>query len=415
MSSAAKTLDANDSRLTPFEGGGKLFTVGLVLGVIGLGGAAGVGATQGDHWVGFFHSYLVAFCYFLAIALGGLFFVTLQHLTRAGWSVTVRRIAELMAGALPWLGVLSLPIVIPTVMGNHALYEWADATIRANDHILHHKEPYLNNTFFLVRMVVFFGFWSLLARFFLKNSTAQDTSGDAALTSKQERIAPVSMLLFALTISYGAIDLIMSLMPHWFSTIIGVYYFAGAVMSSMATIILISKYLQSKGKLKGIITVEHYHDLGKLMFAFTFFWAYIAFSQFMLIWYANMPEGTMFYAPRQEGQWVTFSVLLLFGHFIIPFIGVMSRHAKRKTGILAFWAVWLLGAHYLDMFYMIKPTLIAIHGMAPGQLHLSLTDPLCWIGMLGFFVAAVGSGMKKHRLVPVKDPRLSEALAFENY
>lgn len=415
MSSSPKTLDANDARLTPFEGGGKLFTMGLGLGVVGLGAAAGIGATQHDHFVGFFHSYLVAFCYFLAIALGGLWFVTLQHLTRAGWSVTVRRIAEFMASALPWLAVLSLPIVIPTVMGNHALYEWADASIRAKDHVLEHKEPYLNNTFFLVRMVVFFGFWALLSRFFLKNSTAQDSSGEHKLTNKMERVAPVGMLLFALTISYAAIDLIMSLMPHWFSTIIGVYYFAGAVMSSMATIILIAKYLQSKGKLSGLVTVEHYHDLGKLMFAFTFFWAYIAFSQFMLIWYANMPEGTMFYQPRQEGQWATLSIILLFGHFIIPFVGVMSRHAKRKTGILAFWAIWLLAAHYIDMFYMVKPTLIAIHGMEAGQLHFSLTDPLAWIGMLGFFVAAIGAAMKKHNLVPVKDPRVGEALAFENY
>lgn len=415
MSSSPKTLDANDARLTPFEGGGKLRTVGLALGVIGLGAGAGIGATQGDHWVGFFHSYLTAFCYFLAIALGGLWFVTLQHLTRAGWSVTVRRIAEFMASSLPWLAVLALPVIIPTVMGNHALYEWADPSIRAKDHILHHKEPYLNNTFFLVRMVVFFGFWALLSRFFLKSSTTQDKSGDAAITSKMERVAPVGMLLFALTLTYAAVDLIMSLMPHWFSTIIGVYYFAGAVMSCMATMILIAKYLQSKGKLEGIVTVEHFHDMGKLMFAFTFFWAYIAFSQFMLIWYANMPEGTMFYLPRQEGAWATFSLVLLFGHFIIPFVGVMSRHAKRKTGILMFWAIWLLVAHYIDMFYMVKPTLIAVHKWDAGQLHFSLMDPLCWVGLFGFFLAAIGTAMKNHNLVPVKDPRLSEALAFENY
>ena len=415
MSTASKTLDANDARLSPFEGGSKLLMVGLGLGVVGLGGAAALGAGQGDHFSQFMHSYLVAFCYFLAIALGGLFFVTLQHLTRAGWSVAVRRLAEVVAGTLPVLTLLALPIIIPAVMGSHALYHWADPAARVDDHMLHHKEPYLNNTFFLVRMVVFFGFWSLLARYFIKNSTRQDETGDPAITSRQQVMAAPAMIAFALTLTYGAVDLIMSLVPHWFSTIIGVYYFAGCVMSSMATLILLAKYLQSKGKLKDIVTVDHYHDLGKLMFAFTFFWAYIAFSQYMLIWYANIPEDTMWYAPRQQGQWIGFSVLLLFGHFVIPFVGVMSRHAKRRTGILMFWAVWLLAAHWVDMYYLVKPTLIIEHGAAVGELHLTLMDPLCWIGVFGFFIAALGLGLKKHRLVPVKDPRLTESLAFENY
>jgi hypothetical protein len=415
MSSAKKTLDPNDPQLAPHESGGTLFKVGLGLGVVGLGGAAAVGATQHDHWSGFLHSYLIAFCYFLAIALGGLFFVTLQHLVRAGWSVVVRRIAEFIAGALPWLAVLSLPIIIPTVMGNHALYEWADATIRANDHILHHKEPYLNNTFFLIRMVVYFGFWSLLARYLLKTSVAQDENGDVAFTKKLERVAPGGMVLLALTLSYGVFDLVMSLMPHWFSTMLGIYFFAGAALSSLAVMILIAKFLHSKGRLQGIFNVEHYHDVGKLMFAFNFFWAYVAFSQFMLIWYANMPEGTMFFKPRMEGQWAYFSIAMVAIHFVIPFIGFMSRYAKRNTGILTFWALWLLGAHYMDMFFLIKPTLISIHGMTPGMLHLSLTDPLCWIGMFGFFVAAIGRGIQKYRLVPARDPRISESLAFENY
>jgi hypothetical protein len=417
MSTASKTLDANDARLSPFAGGSKMMMIGLGLGVVGLGGAAALGAGAGDHFTGFLHSYLVAFCYFLAIALGGLFFVTLQHLTRAGWSVAVRRLAEVVAGSLPVLALLSLPIVLPTFLGSHALYHWADPAARAEevDHLLHHKAPYLNNTFFLIRMVVFFGFWSLLARYFLKNSVKQDETGDPALTSKQQVLAAPAMILFALTLTYGAVDLLMSLVPHWYSTIIGVYYFAGSMMSAMATVILLAKYLQRNGKLGDIVTVDHYHDLGKLMFAFTFFWAYIAFSQFMLIWYANLPEDTIWYAPRQEGQWIGFSIVLILGHFVIPFVGVMSRHAKRKTGVLAFWAVWLLVAHWVDMFYLVKPTLIIEHAAAAGSLHLSLMDPLCWVGVFGFFLAALGMGLKKHRLVPVKDPRLTESLAFENY
>ena len=170
-----------------------------------------------------------------------------------------------------------------------------------------------------------------------------------------ERISAPGMILFAFTITLAAVDLIMSLNPHWYSTMIGVYLFSDAVLSGFAAIALLALVLQSCGLLRGAVTVEHYQDLGKLTFGFVFFWGYIAFSQYMLIWYANMPEETQFYMPRQIGPWVTVSLALIVVHFAIPFAGLMSRHAKRTLPVFAFWLVWVLAAHAFDLFWLIMP------------------------------------------------------------
>ena len=405
-------FEAHEGRLSN-TGDPRIVGAGLALGFLGLGGAAGMGAASG-HWYAFFNAYLIAFCFFLAIPLGALVFVTLQHLTRAGWSATVRRLAELIGSTMPLFAVLVVPIVLPTLAGSHAVFEWADPTLVANDHLLQHKAPYLNGSFFAARCIVYFGLWILLARFFLGSSLLQDKTRDVELTHRQQRWAAPAMIGLAVTLSYASVDLIMTLEPHWYSTIIGVYYFAGCFVSCMAVLIVLAKYLHHRGKLGDAVNVEHYHDLGKLLFAFTFFWAYIAFSQYMLIWYANIPEGTIWYQHRQDGSWIGFSLLLLFGHFIIPFLGLISRNAKRRTNVLLFWAIWMLVMHWVDMYYLIAPSLIAHGHGEPGNLNLTLMDPFCMIGMAGLFVAALAWRLQRHRLVPTNDPRLSEAMAFEN-
>ncbi|MEO1334687.1 MAG: quinol:cytochrome C oxidoreductase [Myxococcota bacterium] len=406
-------LDLNDPQFK-WDGAPTLMRNAFIVGAVGILAAVGVGATKDDHFAGFFHSYQVAYVYFLAIALGCLFFVTLQHLVRAGWSVTVRRLFEFGAGTMPVMLALSLPVIVPAVLGNDGLYAWVNAETVANDHLIHHKAPYLNIPFFLIRVAIYFGLWIMMARYFVGFSKAQDTSGDWKLTAKAQGHAAPLMIFFGLTLTFAAVDFIMSLEPHWYSTIIGVYYFATSVMSSMAMVILLAKFLQSKGKVK-VISTEHYHDLGKLLFAFTFFWAYIAFSQYMLIWYANIPEGTIWYQHRQHGQWVPYSFFLLFGHFFIPFLGLISRNVKRATTFLAFWAGWMLFMHWVDMFYLVMPSLYE-HGTGYDQnvLPLSLMDPLCMIGVGGIFVGALAMGIRGSYLVPMKDPRLNESLAFEN-
>lgn len=414
MAGASKTLPPEEQLYAPKEAR-LLMTAGALVGAVGLGVAVAMGVSYNDNLTKFLFSYQVAFCYFLAIALGGLFFVTLQHLTRAGWSVVVRRLAEVVASTLPVMFLLFLPVLITALMGNYSLFEWMNPELVEKDQLVQHKVGYLNPTFFTIRALVFFLFWSAAALYFFRNSVKQDQSGDPTLTSKAEARSAPAMIFFALTLTFAAVDWIMSLVPHWYSTIIGVYYFAGSTMSIMAVLILLSRFFQARGKLQGVVTTEHYHDLGKLLFAFVFFWGYIAFSQFMLLWYANIPEGTMWYLARQQGQWVYFSFALLFIHLLIPWVGLVSRHAKRRKGILMFWVIWLLFAHWMDMVYLILPT-PGMHGHGdPNVIPLGLLDVACFLGVGGIFVAAIGFGLRNKALIPLKDPRLSESLGFENF
>ncbi len=330
MSATEKlNISADNPGLFFDEEASKASKVLLIAGAVSLVAAAGMGFAKGDHYSQFMHSYLVAFMFALSIALGTLFFTTLQHLTKAGWSVVVRRLSESIASAIPVMAILFLPIILPLLMGSSTLYIWSDHHLAETDHLIHLKQPYLNVMFFTIRCIGYFAFWAFLSRKLYKNSVAQDSSGDPELTRSLEKIAPFSMVLFGLTMTFAVLDWVMTLEPHWFSTMYGIYFFAGAFLTCMAVLILFARWLQFKGKLLGVVTVEHYHDMGKLLFGFTFFWGYIAFSQYMLIWYANMPEGTQWFLHRQEGGWLTLSLILLFGKLLIPFFG--SGFKTRKT------------------------------------------------------------------------------------
>lgn len=382
--------------------------IGGGIGAISLLACLGLGFT-GDT-KRFLVSYLTAYAWILSIAVGALWWVTLQHLVNAKWSIVLRRVGELMAQTMPLMAILALPIIIPTAMGNDALYSWVQHD--PTDHMMHHKAPYLNITSFVVRCVIYFGFWAVLSRYFFKTSLAQDQSKEpASLNGKMQAVSAPGMIFLALTLTFAAIDLLMTLEPAWFSTIFGVYYFAGAVVGFHSMFALILMWLQKQGSLKKSVTTEHYHDLGKMMFAFTIFWAYIAFSQFMLIWYANIPEETFWYKLRFAGDWKLISALLLVGHFVLPFFGLLSRHIKRNRKTLGFWAVWILVVHYLDMYWLVKPVLHE-DKLPTGDILLDVTAV---VGMLGLFFAAAAMAAKKVRLVPVKDPRLPKSLAFENF
>jgi hypothetical protein len=277
-------------------------------------------------------------------------------------------------------------------------------------HAMHAKGSYLNTGFFAVRVFIYFAVWIGLSRWFWKTSVRQDESGDPQLTDKMRVASAPAMIAFAFSLAFAAFDFIMSLEPAWFSTIFGVYYFAGCAMSIMALVSLTGLYLRRNGRLGKTITTEHYHDLGKLMFAFVFFWAYIAFSQFMLIWYANIPEEQVFFEHRWLTDWRAVSLFLLVGHFLIPFPILMSRWTKRIFPLLAFFATWLLVMQAVDLYWLIMPN------FNPSSHHIAFgpTDVLCVVGMVGLFVAATARTLKKASLVPVKDPRLGDSLAFEN-
>jgi hypothetical protein len=340
-----------------------------------------------------------------------LWFVCIQHLTGARWSVVVRRVAEIMTSCIPVLAILSLGILLPVIMGNEDIakvFIWLDHSQVEASHLLHHKAPYLNKTFFLVRCAIYFGVWLGLSHYFFKRSVAQDENGDVEHTAAMQRISAPGMLLFALTLTFCAFDFLMSLEPDWFSTIFGVYYFAGCVLGGYASLSLALRWLQSKGRLTKSVTTEHYHDLGKIMFGFTVFWSYIAFSQFMLIWYSDIPEETHWFHTRFSGEWKTVSTMLLVGHFAIPFLGLLSRHMKRSKAGLMFWAVWLLAIHYVDLFWIVSPS------GSPEVVPFGLVHVMTWVGMLGIMIGFIARKARGQNLIPTKDPKLADSLAFEN-
>jgi hypothetical protein len=247
-----------------------------------------------------------------------------------------------------------------------------------------------------------------LSQLYFRTSVRQDESGDPALTLRLERWSAPGMFLFAATLTFASFDLLMSTDPHWFSTIFGVYYFSGAVLGCFALLALTLILLQRSGRLSHAISPEHYHDLGKLLFAFLVFWGYIAFSQFMLIWYANIPEETAWYLRRHSEVWNPISLALVFGHFLIPFLLFLSRHPKRRALSLAVMAVWILVIHWVDLYWLVLPNL------SPEAAPFGLMDVALFVGMGGLFLAAAANRMRRHALIPLKDPRLGESLAFEN-
>lgn len=345
------------------------------------------------------HSYLVAFLFFLSVALGGLFFVLLQHLTRAGWSVVVRRLAEHIAGTLPLFALLFVPIAF----GLHDLFHWTEA---GHDPLIEHKSPYLNATAFFLRAAFFLGSWSLLSWWFRKQSIVQDQEGGTAITRRMQTLSAPGMAVFGVTLTFASFDWIMSLDPHWYSTIFGVYFFAGCVVAIFASLILLTLRLQKDGTLR-VVNEEHFHDMGKMLFGFVVFWAYIAFSQFMLIWYGNIPEETAWFDHRLLHGWKPVTIFLAVGHFVIPFLFLLSRAVKRRPGTLVLATCWLLFMHLVDLHWLVMPSFNE-------HFHLHVLDLLSVIGIGGLFLGTLGWLMQRRSLVPVGDPRLAESLAFEN-
>jgi hypothetical protein len=382
----------------------------LWLGLAGLAAVVGIGgsvilALRREHGLEYLlETYLVSFALFLALSLGALFFVMLQHVTRAGWSVVIRRIAETVAGNVWLMAVLAIPIVL----GMDHLYHWAHVEEVAHDPILAGKSGFLEPTFFKIRLAVYFLIWGGLAWFFHRTSTRQDATGDPAATVRMERLAAPGLVAFALSVNFAAFDLLMSLDPHWFSTIYGVYYFAVCVVCFCAVMPKIMVGLQWRGVLPRVVTVEHFHDIGKLLFAFVVFWAYIAFSQYMLIWYGNIPEETQWYLKRQTGDWSYIGLTLLFGHFVIPFLLLVSRFIKRRPKLLAVTGIYLVVMTWIDIYWLVIPE------FSPGVARFGLIDVLCFVGVTGLYSAVLALRLKRHSLVPERDPRLAESIAFEN-
>jgi hypothetical protein len=283
---------------------------------------------------------------------------------------------------------------------------------------LDRKRWFLSDGFFTGRAVFYFIAWSVMAWVMYRGSLANDSINDAGEREKRIRklwvFAAPAIIVYALTQSFAAVDWMMSLMPHWYSTIFGVYFFAASVQAYFAFMALVVMALQKAGVLKSVVTIEHFHDLGKYAFGFTIFWAYIAFSQFVLIWYANIPEETEFYIMRLHGGWEFISYALPVLHFFVPFFFLLSRHVKRKTTGLAWSSVYLLAMYLLDFYWLILPN-FKLEGAHESHFHPVWMDFMAFAGMGGAFFAMFAFLLKRNKVVAINDPRLAESMAHENY
>ena len=397
----------------------KLVPLGLIVGVIGIGMALFFGMGAGGYRR-FGYSYLTSFGFLLSLSLGCLFFVIVQHLTKAAWSVPVRRIAEIFAMCTFPLVILFLPILLPVLVGSSEIYPWNASGWANDDGMQQLKDAFLSPGFFGMRWVAYFVIWGVLGWNFLGKSLKQDQSGDASLTRKMQRSSTWMMIVFAATLVFASFDLEMSLSPLWFSTMFPVYFFAGGVMGGLAAITLTSLLLQRSGRVTDEISVEQYHDLAKLMFAFIFFWGYIAFSQFMLIWYANIPEETFWFRFRMwDPIWGKCTWLLLFGPLIIPFLGLMARTVRRNKSYLLFASIYVLAIHWYDHFWVVMPQyqFDVLGNQLSGRTGFPFSvwiDIPCAIGMIGLYVSLFCLIAGDRPLVPKRDPRLGEALNHKN-
>lgn len=344
----------------------------------------------------FFHSWLVAYVFWFSLGAGSLFFVMLHHLVGATWSVVVRRLAENVMAVFP----LMAAAFVPLVFGLHDLYHWSHEEAAAGDRLLQWKSPYLNVSFFLVRTAMYFAVWIVLARLLYAASIRQDGGHGDAIASRFRKVSAPGMILFAFTVTLAAFDWLMSLDAHWYSTVFGLYVFAGCLVCFLAFLPLTAIYLNRRQALSATITVEHYHDMGKLLFAFIIFWAYMAFSQYFLIWYGNIPEETQWFLHRWDGSWRTASLCLVMGHFVLPFFILITRGAKRNPKILGTFAVWILVMHWLDIYWLVMP------GLHPHGIHFTWVDLTTMMTIGGAVVAAFWRLTASRPVVPVGDPKL---------
>src|SRR6266513_2900260 len=371
-----------------------------IVGIVGLGLSV-VGAFVSPKQ--FSYSWLFAFAFYFTILAGCFFWIIVHHVVDAEWSVVVRRQLENLAMLLAVMVVFFIPIVIY----RHHLYEWMNIK-PGLDTILDSKRAYLNWHFFVVRSIFYFVFFITATLLFRRFSIRQDRDGNPAFTINMRRLAFVSLPLFAFSITFGAYDWLLGIDYHWFSTMWGVYIFAGAAGSSMSLLVLVITALRKAGYLQETVTPEHYHIMGKWMLAFCVFWAYIGFSQYMLIWYANIPEETQYFVARNTESWWILSTFLVVGRFFGPFAILLLRSIKKRPHQLCWVAGWILGMQMLDMYIIILP---ALHGAG---VHLSIWDFVAPIGMgatLAFIFLRI---VARPSLFPMRDPRLVESLKLVN-
>jgi hypothetical protein len=348
----------------------------------------------------FFQSYLVGYMFVLGLSLGSLALAMVHQLSGGAWGVVIRRPLGAATRVLPILALLFLPIVF----GMHHLYEWTHLDVVENDPILKGKQLYLNTPFFLIRAAIYFAGWNLVAFLLNKWSVEQDRTGDPKLSRRMQKLSSGGLLIYMLFTTFAAFDWMMSLAPHWFSTIYGVLIIGGQALSAMAFMIVILAWLSRRTPLSDIVVASHFHDLANLMLAFVMLWAYFSFSQYLIIWSGNLPEEITWYLNRLQPGWRIVALMLVVFHFMIPFILLLSRRVKRAPEMIMKVALAILAVRLVDLFWLIAPEFHQ-HGVSVSWMDVVLpaTLILLWLGSFLW-------QLRGRAILPVYDPQFEEAL-----
>jgi hypothetical protein len=388
--------------LERFEGGQRVLRAAIaVLGASFVATAIGF-AVDLD---GALLSYLIALAYWLGIALGSLVLLATFHASNAKWPVVVRRMLEKMSAST----IIFVPLFLPIALGMKHLFVWASGAEdldQKTQALIDHRSPYLNVPFFLLRAAIYFTIWIAVARALQLWSERQDNTKDLRLTIKQRRLGSLSLPFLGLSLTFASFDWLMSLDVTWYSTIFGIYYFAGAFVAAIALLILITVLARGPNLYNSLVSADHYQNLGNLLFAFVIFWAYIAFCQFLLVWIADLPEEVHWFLARTTGKWRAIAVALAIGHFAIPFFALLPSEVKRSGKALGVVAAWVLTFHFLDVYWIVAPAL------RPDSPIPRWTDPTAFLFIGAVAVAFTAWTLRGSYTVPIGDPYLPVSLRF---
>ena len=380
----------------------KIQTQALVVGVVALV-VCGFGAQMNP--AQFFQSYLLGYIFWIGLALGSFALMSLHHLVGGGWGFAIQRLLEAATRTLPLLALLFLPLFF----GMKELYIWARPEVVAADSILQHKSSYLNVGYFWIRSAGYFLIWFVFIFFMNKWSLAQDKSENPSFTERMQKISGPALLVYVLTVTFASIDWVMSLDPHWFSTIFGFIFVIGQVLLTMSFVVVVIGRLSNVKPLSDVLQKQHFHDLGNLMLAFVSLWVYVSLSQFLIIWSGNLPEEIPWYIRRLNGGWQWLALFVVIFHFVVPFMVLLSRRTKRNIQTLSKVAIAMIFMRLIELFWIIAPN-FHLEGFSVHWLDIAAP-----IGIGGLWVAAFVRQLKSRALLPINDPRLKEAFATEHH
>jgi hypothetical protein len=364
-------------------------------------------------------AWLVGITFWTAIAIGMLLLILIHHIFDASWSVLLRRQFEHGITAFKWLALLFLPLIVASWIAPHdVVWPWMNLAHETHggrtvgtDILYLKKSSFLNLDMFTGMTVLFFGIWIWLSARLRKASFNQDADGNSAWTSMSRKTAAFGIPLVALSLSGAAIYWVKSLEYHWFSTMYGVWFFTNCVRGALSVGVLMTLWLYARGDYKGILNKNHLHSIGQLMLAFTVFWAYVTFSQYFLIWNANVPEETFWYNIREYGDWWYVGMFILFGHFFVPFFTLLSYRFKVTHHIIKRIAYWILATILVDICYNILPAIKDAHGNPEPFLSIQLLWAiLAVISIGGICVWSYLKSFPTAKLIPIRDPRITECL-----